>query len=384
MKFLLIFIILSISCKTKNKDLFEFDPRSIEDNKITLSEIADDVSYIPLDNGIFLGRINSNYNPQFTKTSMFLYEDDIGILMFGMDGKMLRNIGSIGRGPGEYVRGSEYAVDEKTGTVYVCDFGNIIKVYSKSGVFLRSFSLKDFGGSIDEIEIYNSKLFASYNLQYNDSKYEWILLDTLGNLDKKKERTLPLFRSNYLAGGGIYVFEQKLNYWNQFIDTVFSISPDLTCRATFLFSPGEYRLPKSYVGDPIKQLSQYMTIEQIFETTHFLTINYSFYKEKNGFILIEKKNKKSYLFYWDFDGNGGILNDLDGGVMLLPKNYLVEKNREYLLELIDAYQLKAHVSSTEFVDAVSKYPEKKKELEKLANSLKETDNPVLMMVRLKK
>ena len=31
-----------------------------------------------------------------------------------------------------------------------------------------------------------------------------------------------------------------------------------------------------------------------------------------------------------------------------------------------------------------KYPEKKKELEKLANSLKETDNPVLIIVRLKK
>ena len=33
---------------------------------------------------------------------------------------------------------------------------------------------------------------------------------------------------------------------------------------------------------------------------------------------------------------------------------------------------------------VPKYPEKKKELEKLANSLKETDNQILMIVRLKK
>ena len=30
------------------------------------------------------------------------------------------------------------------------------------------------------------------------------------------------------------------------------------------------------------------------------------------------------------------------------------------------------------------FPEKKKELEKLANSLKETDNPILMIVKLKK
>jgi len=31
----------------------------------------------------------------------------------------------------------------------------------------------------------------------------------------------------------------------------------------------------------------------------------------------------------------------------------------------------------------SKHPEKKKELEKLANSLDENDNPVLMLVKLK-
>jgi hypothetical protein len=31
-----------------------------------------------------------------------------------------------------------------------------------------------------------------------------------------------------------------------------------------------------------------------------------------------------------------------------------------------------------------KNPEKKKELEQLANNLRETDNPVLIMVRLKK
>jgi hypothetical protein len=42
------------------------------------------------------------------------------------------------------------------------------------------------------------------------------------------------------------------------------------------------------------------------------------------------------------------------------------------------------VTGNEFKNSSTKYPEKNKELEKLANSLKETDNPLLMMVRLKK
>jgi hypothetical protein len=45
---------------------------------------------------------------------------------------------------------------------------------------------------------------------------------------------------------------------------------------------------------------------------------------------------------------------------------------------------KAHVTFSVFKNSKSKYHEKKKELEKLANSLKETDNLILMMVRLKK
>jgi hypothetical protein len=55
-----------------------------------------------------------------------------------------------------------------------------------------------------------------------------------------------------------------------------------------------------------------------------------------------------------------------------------------LISWIDAIKLKAHVTSETFLNSTPKYPEKKKELEKLANSLKETDNPVLMLVKLKK
>jgi hypothetical protein len=46
--------------------------------------------------------------------------------------------------------------------------------------------------------------------------------------------------------------------------------------------------------------------------------------------------------------------------------------------------LRAYVLSNEFKNTTPKYPEKKKELEKLANRLTETDNLVLTLVRLKK
>jgi hypothetical protein len=381
----LILIIILISCKPNDQSTFEFDPSSLVENEITLSDIADDINYIPLDNSFPLSSINSAYNPNIVNNCVYLNDKNNGLLIFDKDGIFLRKVGSKGRGPGEYTFCHEFTVDQNTGSVYVYDSDNKIKIYSNNGAFRKSYSLSEYGGSPDVIEIFNSMLFISYQLQYNDDdKYEWIILDTLGNLIKKKVRTIPPFKSNFLVGGGTFIFDQKLNFWNQFIDTVFSFSPDFTYKTNFIFKPGEYRLPKTYIDDPYRQKSLYITMNQIFETKYFLMIRYSFYREKNGFVIIDKKNRESFLSYWSYENYGSITNDLDGGTKFLPRTYFAENRREYLVELIDPYQLKTHVSGNEFKNALPKYPEKKKELEKLANSLKETDNPVLMMVRLKK
>ena len=382
--FLLLF--LTISCKSHQNTLYEFDPRKLSVNKITLSEIADDITYIPLDNSFPISLI---YNPRyFINNTIYLSALNSGVMTFDRNGKFLKKIGNIGRGPGEYNNYSKFTVDEKSETVYVLD-NKIIKVYSRTGIFLRSISLKEFGERIVAVEFNNSKLFVSYALQSAGNKYDWIILDTLGNLIKKKERTIPPFISNWPIHGGMYKFENRIYHWNLFNDTVFSILPDLNYETSFLFSPGEHRVPKSYIND-VTQFQLYFEPKSIFETSRFLTIWY-LYNKKLIIALIDKTSNKSYLTYLESGAAvvgdnliGGIVNDLDGGVLFQPENYFMENNREYIVGLINPYQIKALVTSNEFKNSIPKYPEKKKELEKLANSLKETDNPVLMIVRLKK
>ena len=106
--------------------------------------------------------------------------------------------------------------------------------------------------------------------------------------------------------------------------------------------------------------------------------------------LIDKKSLKTYLINLETEKTsngfiylGGIPNNLDGGAKFRPIQYFIENGNEYLLGEINAFRLKMHTVSNEFINSTPKYPEKKKELEKLAESLKETDNPVLIMVRLK-
>jgi len=376
-----LFLIIT-SCKSPDNGLYEFDPRSPEENEITLSEIADDITYIPLDNSYTLGLIYDGI--KFINNSIYLSEKNNGILSFNRDGSIHIKIGSKGRGPGEYIYNYLFTVDEKTETVYVRDHLETIKVYAKSGRYLRSFSLHEYGERIDVIDIYNSELFASFEIQNENNKYRWIIVDSLGNLIKKEEKKSPAFSSRVGGMGGTYIYHNRMSYWNNFYtDTVFSILSDLTEEPSIIINPGEYRFPKSMIIIPPTELEKYFAIEQIFEANRFWTIQYRI-NEKRDFVLIDKKDKKTFLTNWEFDGRGGFINDLDGGVRFLPKSYFVEKGREYMVGLINPYQIKAHMISSEFRNYAQKHPEKKKEFEKLANSLNETDNQILMLVKLKK
>jgi len=51
---------------------------------------------------------------------------------------------------------------------------------------------------------------------------------------------------------------------------------------------------------------------------------------------------------------------------------------------VTSKDLKDHIASDDFKNNTPKHPEKKSQLEELANSLSEFDNPVLMFVTFKK
>lgn len=145
-------VILLHACKSFDNNLYEFDPLKLNDNEIFLSEISDEISYIPLDNKYWLGNISKII---FTNTVIYLTSKDIGILTFNREGKYMNKIGNIGRGPGEYLTYLRFCVDEKSGIVYVADIKNEIKVYSAIGHFLRSFPLVEYGDVIENIAFYN-------------------------------------------------------------------------------------------------------------------------------------------------------------------------------------------------------------------------------------
>jgi hypothetical protein len=385
MRIWILFIVLfiSYSCSPKDKVHLEFDPRSTNEKAIKLSEIADDISYIILDDSVPIGFINSNI--RCISNSIFFSVLDVGILEYNRKGEFKKKIGSIGRGPGEYTSYVDFTVDEKSGTVYIRDRGGIIIAYSEMGTYSRSFSLPGIADHIRTIELKDSRIFVFNYLQFEGVKYSWIVLDTLGNIIDKKERSEPIFTSRFSGSYGTYKYRDKLAYWNSYSDTVLSFSPDLSTEVSLLITPGEHRLPKSEVD--VSDLSQYLHVWQIFETNRFFIITCTY--KKPSLILIEKNGGKSYRSYLEVERKGitsdmvgGLENDLDGGTKFLPKGYFEENGREYLIGLVEPVTLETRIAGSEFKNIIPKYPKKKEELERLADNLKDTDNPILVLVRL--
>ena len=378
--------ILICSCNTSDSGLYQIDPSTFGDNAIKLTDIADDITYIPLDNSFPIAQIYPT-SINILENTIYLSARDIGIIKLTRDGEMPKVIGRRGRGPGEWYYCMSIAVDPRSETVYVMDYNNEIKAYFKSGVFKGILKLpgNEDGFCFSQISIYNSNLFASQYTNMGHAKYNWIILDTLGNILSYKFNPIPTFASNMGGRGGTFKFGDKISYWDWYNDTIFTISPDLNYKASYIFSLGEGKIPLDRI--PSKELfnilPKYYLTTNILETKRFLIYMYG-HNKKGNLALIDKKTKKNYLTSISNEKDYGIVNNLDGGLKFLPLCYFAENGREYLVSIIDPFQLKKYINGEEFINSASEFPEKKGSLVKLVENVKETDNPILMLVRLKK
>jgi len=100
--------------------------------------------------------------------------------------------------------------------------------------------------------------------------------------------------------------------------------------------------------------------------------------------LFDRKRETKYKFDIDKEYRIRLKDDLSGGPDLKIgfQDNLCSGGR--LFSYIDALTLKKYISGDDFKNAKVSDPKKKEELKKLADSLKETDNPVLIVVTPKK
>jgi len=195
--------------------------------------------------------------------------------------------------------------------------------------------------------------------------------------------------AGFLFRGSTYNIGDKLFYYNWLNDTIFSIYPDFSIEPGYIFARGNFRWPDNIELNKLiasKKMNTFFRPISMFETNHYLFLRYAFQNKESSILMIDKKTKETYQGYVENYG-ACIENDFDGGLHFLTKSYqfcYYNDAHEYIITLIHPFELKSHIESDTFKNSTPKYPEKKKELKELANSLDENDNPVLMLVKLKK
>lgn len=398
-------LILFISCKNQSTDIKDITkpyPHTVNinegfrnDSQIRLSDIADSMRYIVLakDSQHLIGSIR---NVQITDSSIYLLSDNL-LMRFDQNGRFLNSFGSTGRGPEEYLPGSVYTTtpDDKEVIIFrsAMDSYLIFKPdgnYIKTRDFMVPRTMYDLKCLSDSVFLCTFYYLGTIMKDYITNSINWSagIFDTDGNPLKVIEHPLKnksLSESetrNIISMAPLVTFFDNRAVIMPAGDTIYEIDSK--------------SITKGYIID-WGNVSHNQSIEDFYfrnadnsnKTSVWSLIPETDYKT---YFRVRKGND-TYLFEYnkvtgstrsmieDRD-NPGIINDLDGGINYFP--YYTNREGNVWIVYDDAYTFKEKHSKEFLNSPTSRNQEMKGNLTEFLNTLKKDDNPVLVIIYLKK
>lgn len=395
---ILTLVVIGYGCKDEkhvnDSGIITFDLKELL--KITNLKLTDlglvDIEYIPLEtNGQSLFSYTDDVLVTSTPPIKIIVSEDYylikqfnTILKFREDGSFVTKIGTVGRGPNEFTVAHDLDINLKDRNIYlVSAWQKKFNVYYESGEFKRSFNMPLYA-PID-FRFVNDNILCYCENHMGNIENSYTLLDTNGLVIKNFPNNYPFKNHDaftFQHENLFYKFNNQLFKKEVYSDTIYvyentDFKPHLVIEVgNKLITPDARSL---YDGMYI--VKNYIQPLNLFEFGDYVYYEFIYeYDSPNNMLIYSFIGSKRNNYQVLFNRSEGIINDLDGGPNILPRTI---KDDNTIIALIDALQLKTYVASEEFKNSTPKYPEKKKELEKLAASLKETDNPVLVLLRLK-
>jgi len=341
---------------------------------VNITDISTDFNYLQLE----------TTDECLVGTRLTVYADDIyliaidrqKILLFNRkDGKFIREIGHQGNGPSEYSR--TYTVmpyNEEKKIVYA---GRNKKRYGYSleGQLKDTLTIPELVSEIGNID---DNLFAAFIPDYQGGEKNKIIIfnekDSLINtfpnyLSAPKTESFFVWNPNSL----FYRLNKQLYFYQLFNDTLFHVnSNSLTPR--FVFNMGPYSPPYEMKTSPQFESNKYFLIRTINESTKYLFCAFNF--NKSNYTAIYDKDKRTTVVndYSPESGHGFLYNTND----FVPLEISSINTYNELICTIDAVKINQW-----FEKNPEKVPQLPESLKSLIN-IKETDNPVILISKLKK
>ena len=398
LRFLLISLFLIIYAKCKSpitkidntdstkQQIITFDLKSFPDPlKVRLSEIgATEIDYIPLETTT--QNVISQINNIIFCNSYFLIYGYTSVNMFRNDGSFITEVGTKGRGPYEFVAVADLDIDPKNESIYLAT-GNKFLVFDKTGKFKRTFK-GPLSGRIN-FKCTEDGIICYYINDMGNIDNSYILIDTTGKIIKNYPNRFPWKRKGpgvfYQGENLFYRFNNQLLKKEIYCDTIFSFE-NKVFKPHMVMDVGNQRLTPSIRSSIVTRPDfsvtthhNYITPWNLFEFGDYVyyelitTLNDT--RDLYSFIGSKKDNFRAI-----FASEHGLTNDLDGGPDSWPRTI---KNDSIIVSWIEALKFKQYIASDVYKNSSPKYPSKKKELEKLATSIQENDNPIVVLIKIK-
>jgi len=364
--------------------------------EVSLSEIAESVEFVQFENSpkALLGRISEI---QLTKDYIFLKHSGNKLLtQFTRDGKYIRHFGTLGRGPKEYALMRMFSLDEKNKLVYIhTNWTRKILVYNFDGEYVKTLKF----GAVERgiIAWGRDSLLVSFGephignepfvfIEHNQNG------DTLQGVDNhifwdKDETSQSMV--GFWGQNSFYRLGNKLHMKGWYNDTVYTYDDQNKIVPKFFIDLEDHKIPDDLVYErkstrPMPADSYWVGVH---ESSNYIFIPYGSHyniqtrkqiKDEEGCVLYNKKTKNGIAVIEN--ETGGFINDLTGGPDFKP----LYTSDSTVFVTVSALDMKLYLDSDKFKKQTVKFPEEKEKLAQLNKTLKEDDNPFLMVAKLKK
>lgn len=378
-----LFIGCSINAK-KNDDIVHIvsiREAVVNNNYLFLSDfVSDNIEFVQLESKkeFLIGKgtrlyLSDSLIISFAENQIYLFDR--------ITGNFKGEISHYGKDPQGY-NGTlfSFPYDEDRNTIYTLGWEtNSFYVYNIKGQLVSKKILPLENEYINSIAPINDTSYVGYIWNYDGKqKTKLIVFDRYNERLTSYAQHLGFEYDMNIHGisvlhweGWFYQFNHRVNFFERLTDTIFQITQEeLVPR--FIFANGEFSIPYELRNsDKYRTKPQnYFHIQSIFESNRYLFFTFLF-EGKLKYGIYDKVNRETKVSN-EIDG---IPDNLDNFV---PFKFASVNNREEFIGYQEAYKI---------LNWFDKNPEQARklspQLQKL-NQINETDNPVIMIGRLKR
>ncbi|WP_251621437.1 DUF4934 domain-containing protein [Odoribacter lunatus] len=415
MKYLFLFLVVSLffACgekQTAQEKVIRLEEKiAAPEENLKTSDYFASITYIPLqttDSSL----IGSRPRIAIERDRVYVGSSKSSCLVFDLNtGKFITSIGSMDKGPQGYKSSTDLWINPAKGVIYFPGWKDEFIKYSTTGEFLgiqkkpagagdaAAYSYLDANTLLARCESFMGKV-PEYMLAFDEegqvvNRYPGkSRTDSIGNTSDIASISFYGTFGAGLSGGGVVLiktkeagkerilmmqqpvfchWDGKTFYKDSYNDTVFSLTANEMTPA-WVLDMGKYRLPQEE-QDSREARKEKGTVNQVMESNRYLMFSYFFYPKEaiqayRG--VFDKKTGKTDITLYE----NGFTDDLNGFMSIHPALENWDNSLVAFLLPIDI--------QTWFEEHPEEAEKLKPEIRRL-KEIKEDDNPVLVIARLK-